>query len=463
MDPNRYVTQFDSASCMLYALAHYLHGRAFTGQEGVSRLPPIYANLVNALPVRLRKGLYIAGGVWEAIPVSALRHVQSEGIAAWVTRQYPVRRYPAMLLGSSNGAATHLAAMLGAPWLPQTVLVASRRRMHPDEMKQDLRWGMRHIRPVLDANPDLQAHQMHDPLQDRLMVSRMAYFRMKRLRLGRKYRRFIEAQLAPGGTLIIVDCKFAWPVKRAGERHVFQVGGLGGIEAWEYLKGSPRIAEFLKREGSSYTRWETDEPDADMPEAEWGFVPELAGDIKRLADERGYRVVRLSFEHPEAISEFVADFHWDWYRKHGTTSRQLMAECFGLVEPWWALRTRTVPLWLAFNAEPSAQRLEAYLAAREPFDQVFLSLISNGVKSIGLASMERWQTLIQRARKDGKVIGIHESKYPMDIGSFVSYDDELKAALEPGLGDEPPRATLDDAEAFLSRSAGTYRVSVTRL
>ncbi len=31
-----------------------------------------------------------------------------------------------------------------------------------------IEWGMKHAKPLLDANPELQLHHMHDPNQDRL-------------------------------------------------------------------------------------------------------------------------------------------------------------------------------------------------------------------------------------------------------------------------------------------------------
>ena len=60
----------------------------------------------------------------------------------------PDGRYPAVMIGSSNGALTHLAAACGVPWLPQTVLVPVRRpRADPADM----------------AVPSTSAPSMHGP------------------------------------------------------------------------------------------------------------------------------------------------------------------------------------------------------------------------------------------------------------------------------------------------------------
>jgi hypothetical protein len=45
------------------------------------------------------------------------------------------------LLGSANGAAIYLAAALGMPWLPQTLLLPVRRALDPDDVQGDVAWG----------------------------------------------------------------------------------------------------------------------------------------------------------------------------------------------------------------------------------------------------------------------------------------------------------------------------------
>jgi hypothetical protein len=54
----------------------------------------------------------------------------------------------------------------------------------PDDPRRDLEWGRRPARALLDANPDVQVHHLHDPVQDRLMLEQMTYLRLKRLRFG---------------------------------------------------------------------------------------------------------------------------------------------------------------------------------------------------------------------------------------------------------------------------------------
>lgn len=78
-----------------------------------------------------------------------------------------------------------------------------------------------------------------------------------------------------------------------------------------------------------------------------------------------------------------------------------MVESFIVMEPYWAVRTGSVPFWMVFNKQPSAEALEAYLEARDPFEEIYMMLFFHGVESIGLVPIERWRGILQRARKEG--------------------------------------------------------------
>ena len=94
--------------------------------------------------------------------------MRAEEIARWASDLYPRRTYPALAIGSSNGALVHLYAALGIPWLPQTILIPVRQNVAgPDQPKEAMAFGAEHAPRLLAANPELQLHHMHDPNQDR--------------------------------------------------------------------------------------------------------------------------------------------------------------------------------------------------------------------------------------------------------------------------------------------------------
>src|SRR2546423_7577477 len=204
----REVAGFDSASAMPLALARFLHGRDTPplGQPA-GRMLLLIARAANRLPVRAKETIYSAASGAEAQPARRLAALDMNDIAEGITGLYPRRRYPAVMLGSSGGALVHLAAALGIPWLPQTLLLPLRQRTVPvDDPTRAVHAFDATARALLDGNPDLVLHQMHDPNQDRLTLRRVAYFRVKRTRLGAAYERFLTQTLTPGGVVLLVEC-----------------------------------------------------------------------------------------------------------------------------------------------------------------------------------------------------------------------------------------------------------------
>ena len=464
MKPERYIASFDSASGFLRALSRSLAGRDFRGL-GVAKLPaPVLSGigtLANRVPERARKELYILGGWWEAISPTRLRAVDFDAVARWAVSQYPRRRYPAIMVGSSNGAAMHLCAALGIPWLPQTFLVPIRQSgVDPDDSTADMAaaagWG----RALLDANPDVQLHHMHDANQDRLMIQRMTYFRVKRLRLGSTFAGFITDTLEPGGTIFICDCRLRWPTTAVSERHVFQHGALGGATVQEVMEGGPRVAEFLARQGSQRTGWRRPAPDGDRPEAEWGFADELSGDVVRLCRSNGYRCRRIVFDHPEDLSPLVADLYRVWLQEHGVGGDRLIIDSFLLTEPRWTIDTGHVPYWSVFPVEDSAARAELFLRGRA-FARIGALLFSHGTESIGLAPAARWSAMVAGAGEMGQLAGVDPKAFPRDFGVFARYWPALQRIARRDGSASPPPMRLAELDRFLQDRGDDYAVAFT--
>lgn len=429
MEQDRFIAAFDSASAMARALARCLDGRDFFGLGVTPGAARALGPLVNGLPRRVRRGLYACSGALEGVPPERLGELRGDRLGRWAAGVYPERRYPAAFVGSSNGAVAHLAAALGAPWLPQTFLIPVRRRVRPGDARADLAWGERAGRELVAANPDLQLHHMHDPNQDELMVRRMAYFRVKLRRLPPSYREFLERNLALGAPIGIVDCERRWPVTRVAERHVFQCGAVGGLAEEDYP-----------------ARWDCPPADGAAPEAEWGFEPSLREDLEAFAEERGHPVFRIAFREPEDVSEEVADLHRWWLERRGVEARRLLVESFILLEPELALRSGAVPFWLTFNTQGSADRLERHLDAHA-YDQIVMTLFSHGADSAGLAPVERWRAAVGRARGAGRLAGVDEGRYPQDFAVYVRFTDALRRAGWPDVPRRP--LALGELAAFL--------------
>jgi hypothetical protein len=243
---------------MVVALARYLHGRDTPppGKPVFRTLRPVAA-LAARLPDGARQWVYSVFSGAEGRPAPDIARLDLEAVSTAIAAVYPRRRYPAVMIGSSNGALTHLCAALGAPWLPQTLLLPVRQRsLSPDEPARAAHAFDRTARIRLDRNPDLVLHHMHDPNQDRLTLRRTAYFRIRRTRLGRAHEDFLTDVLEPGGTIILVRCGQRWPTTCLGERHLFQFGAGRRMSPDEYRDGSTRVTAYLRRYGAAVTRWQ---------------------------------------------------------------------------------------------------------------------------------------------------------------------------------------------------------------
>jgi hypothetical protein len=414
--PAKAVASFDSASAMLLATARFLRGQDFAhlGQPAVKALPVRASTL---LPTRMRQSVYGVLGALEGSRPAELGDIDLDDVAAWVTEHYPRGPYPAVFIGSSNGALVHLAAAVGAPWLPQTLLLPVRRwraGSSDGSAAAALQFGARVAGPLLARNPHHVLHQMHDPNQDELMVRHMAYFRVKRTRLGPAYEQWLRLRLAPGAPVVLVEDLSCWPTTRISERHVFQNGAQGGLRPEEYLGTKP---------------------DGVSAEAEWGFEPGLADDVFRWASAHGHPVHRLRLDCPEALSPPVADLHRQWADSRGAVDR-LLLESFILLDPFHIARTGATPFWTMFPVQPSAGRAAAYLDSRANFTVVDALLFNHGAKSAGLADGRTWQALVARGARPGHLLGVTASRFPVDFASLARYGPALRRlATAP----QPPR------------------------
>jgi hypothetical protein len=406
--PRRSVASFDSATALLLALSAALRQRPFA-YLGQSRLevPLVYASM--ALPLGVRRRAYAFATGSEGVPPKRLAEVDLESVASWAAQQYPQRRYPAVVIGSSNGALTHLYAACGIPWLPQTWLVPVRRRWSdPDDVRSAREFGALHAQRLLRANPAVALHEMLDPNQDALSASQMAYFRIKWQALPSAYRRFLDERLARGAPIVVANDESSWPVTRVAERHVFQFGAQGGMAPADYL-AMPDAPT-------------TDETAA---EAEWGFAPELLGDIQAYADERAHPVVEMRYHHPQDMAPAVADTVSAWMREHHIEPRRLLVSSFIVLDPWQAIDTGSVPYWTYFPTRDAADALSNYLDGHS-FDEVDVMLFSHGSRSRGLADAGRWERLAQRARRRGRLLAVDRSAFPADFLTFVRYARSLR-------------------------------------
>nr|WP_157528125.1 hypothetical protein [Kibdelosporangium sp. MJ126-NF4]CEL17371.1 hypothetical protein [Kibdelosporangium sp. MJ126-NF4]CTQ91402.1 hypothetical protein [Kibdelosporangium sp. MJ126-NF4] len=404
--PGDAIAAFDSASAMLAATARGITSQPFD-RVGRSRLFAATVKTANLLPRSLRQRLYAVAGGAEGVEPDQLGAIDMDAVAAWATDHYPAHRYPGALVGSSNGAAVHLATALGMPWLPQTLLIPVRWKGNdPERPDRALEFGASVAPRLLDRNPDITLHHMHDANQDRLMIGQMAYFRVKRRRLGTAYERFLLHRLEPGAPIIVLADESTWPVTTVDARHVFQVGAQGGIRPEDY-----------DRHGVI--------PDAEAPEAEWGFDAMLLDDVARLGAEAGHPVHVVRYPNTHALSGPIADLHRTWLTEAGAAADRLLVESFLLIDPTRTIEAGLVPLWTVFPVESALRATQDYLrSSTAEYRSVHIGLFPHGVESRGIAGPARWRDGLGGV--DVEFLGVDVDRFPADFAALVRYGEELR-------------------------------------
>jgi len=416
LDPQRVVASFDSASVLHAATVAALNGQPFPNL-GNSAVAGLAVRVAGRLPWSILRGVYTRIGASEGINPRRLGDVNLAMVAKSFAERYPKRRYPAVLIGSSNGALTHLAAAMQVPWLPETVLVPVARVGDTDRPDQAMNFGRSVAPALLDRNPDIVLHHMHDQLQDVLMAERMSYFRVKWRRLPEAYAAFVDSQLAPGGTVVVIRDRSSWPVTRVGPRHVFQAGGRGGSSPGEYL-----------------SRPHTPRANDEAAESEWGLDPGFRDHVQAWCAQRGYRYAEIGYDGPQVPAAAVARVIRDWYRARGEPASRLVVPCFVLGDPWLTICAAAVPFWIHFAVQPALRALDDYLDDAEAYRDVNVFLFEHGTRSPGIAGPDEFATVVRRHGAAVHFDGLDSERFPHDIGTLGRYGrvfDQLPRAKQP--------------------------------
>ncbi|MBD0268372.1 MAG: hypothetical protein ICV77_08770, partial [Cyanobacteria bacterium Co-bin8] len=92
--------------------------------------------------------------------------------------------------------------------------------------------------------------------------------------------------------------------------------------------------------------------------------------------------------------------------------------------------------------------LNRYLDSSPPYNDIYLTLFSNGLEALGGASIEEWRTVLKQANCQGRFLGVDERKYPRDGASFIRHYTELKKL--PDRFPMPAPLTLQQLDQFLA-------------
>jgi hypothetical protein len=313
--------------------------------------------------------------------------VDADAVGRWLTGQLPDGPYHGLVIGSPHGAALHLAAMLGVPWLPAgfelaTPDVAVREQSVGSTAADNTaaaEAGERAAQAVLTANPDVAVRQVYDPVWRMWSSPAAAYSVVRWQRVPDAYRELIAERLQPGAPIIVTRDVGRWQTVAGSPGYTFQLGSrASGLTPDDYLD----------RRGAGVLR---DQP-ADS-DGERSVDRGLVEDLRRFAAAHGHPVRQVLYRHPDVLSGAVADLCRDWLRAGDRTGNRLIVECGRLLDPWHVLRAGLVPYWCEHPLRSAVRAVSWWLAGSEPFTAVEVLPEPPGVALPTTAPLAEWEAV----------------------------------------------------------------------
>jgi hypothetical protein len=364
------------------------------------------------LPEELRRPALAAEACNAAVPLDAVDEIDAEAVAEWIVRRYPGSRYPAVVLGSPHGSAVHLAAALGAAWLPTTFTV---RVPWPGGSvggwTRAADWGARLTDRILAGNRSVTVRQVHDPLLAGPLCSATVTLHLQWQQLPAAYDRFLRTCLAPGGMSLALRDVRTWPVIELGPGYTMQVGSpVTGLSPHEYDAELPALRSALVALGADV--WCRPHHDTPPRYAERAGEPGLEPQLRQIAAESGHRAHRVLYRGPGTLSACVADL----YREHlrGTTGQgeTCLIETGRLLDPRGVLERGLVPYWCESAAERTVAAAEWWLAGSDRFERVAVLPEPPGTPGGTHAPLIQWRSLAGFAGRAGWVDRQVAGRYP---------------------------------------------------
>ena len=355
----------------------------------------------------------LANGAWEeAVAPEDVARIDTDAVAEWMISRYRAPTYPGVVFGSPHGSAVHLAAALGAPWLPTGFTVTVRWRGGAvDGWGAAADAGATVAAKILAANPAVTVRQVHDPVRRGPMCASTLTMHLRWLRLPPAYRTFLEQRLAPGAASLVLRDLRTWPVLDSMSGHTFQLGS--PVSGWlpeDYTMDNPSFAGLIREVGGA--GWRT--PPGNMPRryADLAGEPGLEPDLRRIASDTGRAAHRVLYSTPEALSACVADLHRDWLRADGMPVDRCVVETERLIDPWQVVRSGSVPYWCESASQRAVCGSEWWLAGSSTFDCVDVLPEPPGLGSGAHAGLRQWRAVAAFAGRRGNVSREAARRYP---------------------------------------------------
>jgi hypothetical protein len=380
------------------------------GCDDLDRVPVLGRR--GELPPELRRPALASDECTDAVPLELVEQVDAEAVASWMTSRYAAGCFPAVVIGTAHGGAAHLAAALGAPWLPTTFTITV---PWPGGSVGDwtgaMEWGAKIADLIMAANSEVTVRQVHDPVRRGSLCGAVVTLHVRWRRLPLAYREFLRDGLAPGGGALVLRDTRTWPVVELTDRHTFQLGSpSSGLRHEDQTMDNPSFQRLVLGVGGD--SWSTPYLDTPARYAEMAGEPELEHDLRRLSGELGRPMHRVLYPGPEVLSACVADLYRDWLHSSGQGGDGCVVETGRLIDPWRVLASGLVPYWCESASRAAVEAAEWWLAGSGAFSAVTVLPEPPGTLCDAHAAAGQWRALASFARHHPHLNRQALSRYP---------------------------------------------------
>ncbi len=361
-------------------------------------------------------------------------------------------QFDSVVIGAAlGGAAAHLALAVNALFLPQPFILSFHGGSPNDEVGSHFERSRSIAGKILANNKGVLAVGHFDPIHDGWLTRKINHLRLKLVDLPQGYREFLRRKLRPGGSILYLDCGAKWLQYELGPRHVYQIGGWGGIPAEEFLRGSVRIDDILATRGSPHRggwRVEGMEP-RERPESEWGSEPGLGSALETFAAENGFQFFRIRLPHPHDFSRLAYQTYIDLCHENEIEPQGVVVETFTQYDPTTVLRGGLLPVWLIFNTDDSRAFLSSCRPSFPPSKPVFFSGLVTLSRTPDMVPWSGWVEALDGL--DWVNIGVRPHRYPEDMMALWSWPTRLRDWVAAHPAPLKKRLRVEDLMEIISR------------
>ena len=293
--------------------------------------------------------------------------INVENLADNVIRAYDVlenKKFNSIIVGPGSGAAADIANAMNAPLLPVHTMAIELRLFNPiklDNIKKYLREGSELAKIILKNNKNIDIIIHDDVIHDRTMIKRYLINRIKFNKLPEAYNFFIKKYLKKDGTVIFIENTQSWKQYKIDKNIWFQLGGYGGIEFEEYVNGSERIDNWLKKSNQNHNSgWSLDYPVEQRPESEWGTPIGLDKDVNNYCKKNKLNFIKIQTDHITNLSLLSAYLWYERNKKDGHSNGYSIGT-FWAHSPTASALSRYIPYWVPWPDEQSLKIADSHL------------------------------------------------------------------------------------------------------